>query len=84
MVVRRWMSLGPTDANLKRGILRHALRFAIAASVHLWWTWADSRAGYGLPSHNRLSDLVERIAQIAEQSILDSNGRREQRNGEVV
>lgn len=84
MVVRSWMSLGPTDANLKRGILRHALRFAIAASVHLWLPWADSRAGRGLPSHCWHLDLVERIAQIADQSIPYPDGRSEQRNGKVV
>lgn len=38
----------------------------------------------GLPIHNRISDLVERIAKIAEKAILNEGGRKEQRDGELV
>ena len=38
----------------------------------------------GLPIHNRISDLVERIAKIAEQAILSEGGRKEERGGEIV
>jgi hypothetical protein len=38
----------------------------------------------GLPIHNRISDLVERIAKVAEQAILSEGGRKEQRDGKII
>ncbi|MBX3744284.1 MAG: ADP-ribosylglycohydrolase family protein [Verrucomicrobiae bacterium] len=38
----------------------------------------------GLPIHNRISDLVERIARIAESAILQEGGRKVERNGRIV
>ncbi len=38
----------------------------------------------GLPIHNRISDIVERIANVAEQAILREGGRKIERDGEVV
>ncbi len=38
----------------------------------------------GLPIHNRISDIVERIADVAEQAILREGGRRVERDGEIV
>ena len=38
----------------------------------------------GLPIHNRISDIVERIADVAEDAILRKGGRKFERDGETV
>jgi ADP-ribosylglycohydrolase len=38
----------------------------------------------GLPNYNRISDIVERIANIAETAILREGGRRIEQDGEIV
>jgi hypothetical protein len=38
----------------------------------------------GLPIHNRISDIVQRIADIAETAILREGGRKVEQDGETV